>query len=253
MATLPDTDASVSRDSLLGGRVTLFQPRHGYRVAIDPVMLAAAVPAQAGDRVLDLGCGSGAAALALAARVAGVAIVGLELEPALVRLARRSAQASGLADRVDFVIGDLLEPPAVAAPGGFDHVMANPPYLAAGRGNEPTEAGKRAATVEGRAALSHWLAMALAMAKPGGTVTVVHRFDRSGEVIKGLAAGAGGVAVFPLWPLEAGRDAKRAIVQATKGAKGPTRTAAGMVLHRADGGYTPAAEAVLREARALTI
>jgi tRNA1(Val) A37 N6-methylase TrmN6 len=250
---LPDADASVSRDSLLGGRVTLFQPRRGYRVAIDPVLLAAAVPANAGERVLDLGCGSGAAALALAARVAGVAVVGLELEPALVRLARRSADASGLADRVDFVMGDLLEPPAGVAPGGFDHVMSNPPYLAAGHGNVPADVGRRVAIVEGVATLSHWLAAALEMAKPGGTVTVVHRFDRRGEVTKGISAGAGGAVVFPLWPLAAGRDAKRVIVQATKGAKGPARTAAGMVLHRADGGYTAAAEAVLREAGALKL
>lgn len=250
---MPETDSGISKDSLLGGRVTLFQPRRGYRVAIDPVMLAAAVPAKTGDRVLDLGCGTGAASLALAARIPGVAVVGLELEPALARLARNSAEASALADRVDFIIGDLLEPPAGVAAASFDHVMANPPYLAAGDGNLPPDPAKRAATVEGRAALAHWLASALMMVKPGGTVTVIHRFDRRGEVTKGLAEGAGGVVVFPLWPLKAGDDAKRVIVQATRGGNGAARTAAGMVLHTADGGYTAAAEAVLREGRALVL
>ena len=250
---MPEADPDISKDSLLGGRVTLLQLRQGYRVAIDPVLLAAAVPAKAGDRVLDLGCGTGAAALSLAARVPGVAVIGLELEPALIRLARGSAEASALADRVDFIMGDLLEPPAGISPGAFDHVMANPPYLAADQGRMPVEPGKRTATVEGRAVLANWLAAALAMVKAGGTITVVHRFDRRGEVTKGLSDGAGGQVVYPLWPLKAGRDAKRVIVQATKGGEGAARTAAGMVLHRADGGYTAEAEAVLRRARALAL
>ncbi|MBF0393554.1 MAG: methyltransferase, partial [Alphaproteobacteria bacterium] len=56
-------------DTLLDGRVRLRQPTHGYRAAIDPVFLAAAVPAGAGQRVLDAGCGAGAALLCLCARV----------------------------------------------------------------------------------------------------------------------------------------------------------------------------------------
>lgn len=250
---MPEVDSGTSRDSLLGGRVTLLQPRQGYRAAIDPVLLAAAVPAKSGDRVLDVGSGSGAAALALAARVVGARVVGLDAERAMVRLAERSATASRLADRVEFVAGDLLSPPQALRPASFDHVMANPPYAPAGRGNAPAEAGKRAATVEGRTTLADWLKFAIAMVRPGGTVTVIHRFDRRGEVTAGLAVGAGGAAVFPLWPKRQGQGAKRVIVQATKGAAGATRTAAGMVLHRADGGYTDEAEAVLREARALKL
>jgi len=250
---LPEADSGISRDSLLGGRVTLLQPRQGYRAAIDPVLLAAAVPAKSGDRVLDVGSGSGAAALALAARVADARVVGLDAERAMVRLAERSAAASHLADRVEFVAGDLLSPPPALRPAGFDHVMANPPYTPAGHGNTPVEAGKRVATVEGRATLADWLAFAVAMVRPGGTVTVIHRFDRRGEVTAGLADGAGGTVVFPLWPKRQGQGAKRVIVQATKGTAGATRTAAGLVLHRSDGGYTAEAEAVLRGAQALKL
>ncbi len=52
---------AVAEDALLGGRGRLVQPAEGYRAAIDPVFLAAAVPAAAGEAVLDAGAGAGAA------------------------------------------------------------------------------------------------------------------------------------------------------------------------------------------------
>ena len=80
---------------LLDGRVRYVQPRHGFRSGIEPVLLAAAVPARAGDRVLEGGSGAGAALLCLAARVPGVRGLGIEQDPALVTLAKRNAAANG--------------------------------------------------------------------------------------------------------------------------------------------------------------
>ena len=77
MASAEGAALHYSEDSLLGGRVRLRQPAAGYRVAIDPVLLAAAVPASAGERALDVGAGSAAAALCLGVRVAGVHVTGL--------------------------------------------------------------------------------------------------------------------------------------------------------------------------------
>ena len=249
----PETDPGTSPDTLLDGRVTIYQPAAGYRAAIDPVLLAAAVPAAAGETVLDVGSGTGAAVLSLAARLAGVRVTGLETAPDLIRLAGMSAEESGLARRVLFIEGDLLSPPGGMVPGGFDHVMANPPYLAEGSGNPPPGAAKRRATVEGDAKLGDWLRFALEMVRDGGTVTVIHRYDRRDEVTAGLKEGAGGVVVFPLWRRERGGEAKRVIVQARKGATQEARTASGLVLHDAGGGYTPEADAVLRNACALTL
>jgi tRNA1(Val) A37 N6-methylase TrmN6 len=90
----------LTEDSLLGGRLRFNQPAEGYRVAIDSVLLAAALPARAGDLVLDVGAGSGAAALCLAARVEGCRVVGLELRRPLARLANDNARLNGLEDRV---------------------------------------------------------------------------------------------------------------------------------------------------------
>ncbi len=260
-------DTATSWDTLLGGRVKILQPARGYRTAIDPVLLAAAVPAEPEDSVLDAGSGTGAAALSLAARVEGVRVTGLELQPDLAAMARESARASGLAEQVTFAEGDLLTPPKGFPTGGFDHVMANPPYLAAGSGNPPPDPAKRRATVEGAAALGDWLRFLVSMARDGGTITVIHRFDRADEVTHGLSKGAGGTVVFPLWAkkqearsgISRDRDknkhaaAKRVIVRARKGEKGETRISEGLVLHQDGGAYTPEAEAVLRDGGALAL
>jgi tRNA1(Val) A37 N6-methylase TrmN6 len=72
-ASAPEFKPGETReDRLLGGRVRLLQPLKGYRAATDPVLLAAAVAARPGQRVLDLGCGAGAAVFCLAARVPGL-------------------------------------------------------------------------------------------------------------------------------------------------------------------------------------
>lgn len=241
-----------TEDGLLGGRLRLLQPRSGFRAAIDPVFLQAFVPAAAGERVLDLGTGSGAAALALAARVPGVGVVGLDKQAGLVALARRSAALNGLDERVAFEAGDVLAPPFPAA--SFDHVMANPPYLPAGRGNPSPDPGRHAASVEDAAGLADWIAAAVRLAKPGASVTFVHRFDRARETAAGLAAaGAGDGLVVPLWPFKHEEGAKRALIQGRKGAHGPGRTLPGVVLHTLEGGYTAAADAILRRGEALRI
>ena len=145
-------------DSVLGGRVTLHQPAVGYRVAIDPILLAAACQAEPGDRVVDLGCGVGTAALCLARRVADVHCTGVDLQPDLANLASRNAQENGLADRVSFIAGDILDRtlPIYARPA--DHVIVNPPYLKRGAATPSENPIKAAANIEGDGSLAYWRA-----------------------------------------------------------------------------------------------
>tara|TARA_B100000029_G_scaffold496718_1_gene563384 strand:+ start:798 stop:1586 length:789 start_codon:yes stop_codon:yes gene_type:complete len=253
----PDPDGGsdagpVTEGTLFGGRLRLCQPADGYRVAVDPVLLAAAIPATAGDRVLDAGSGVGAAALCLAHRLPGCRVEGIEIQPSLTALAVENAESNGVTETVRFTEGDIGASPANLEPGAFDHVMTNPPYLRADESRSPRSSSKAIATVEQELDLDAWLGNCIRMTRPRGTVTVIHRADRLDDVIRALSVECGALVVFPLWP-KAGEDAKRMIVRATVGRETPLRLAPGLVLHDENGDYTREAEAILRDAAALEL
>jgi tRNA1(Val) A37 N6-methylase TrmN6 len=243
---------NLTEDRLLGGRVRLRQPASGYRVAIDPVFLAAAVPAAPHQTILDVGCGAGAAMLCLAARVPQSRIVGLEMQRDLVRLAGDNAILNCMEARVSAMLGDLLHAPPRLSPGGYDHVMANPPYLERGRASTALSSDKTEATIEGEADLAAWVRFALAMVRPKGSVTFIHRADRIDALLGEIAGRAGEVVVYPLWP-GPGKPAVRILVRARKQSAAPAQLAPGLVLHKPDGQLTLAAEGVLREGRGLDL
>lgn len=245
MSGAPAGEPQFTEDHLLGGRVCLRQPAEGYRVAIDPVFLAAAVPAEPHHSVLDVGCGSGAAMLCLAARVPSCRVIGIDLQRDLVRLAGDNIIRNGMEGRLSVMLGDLLQPPPRLAFGAFDHVMANPPFHERARVSLPPGAGRAAATTEGEADLAAWVRFALAMVRAKGSVTFIHRADRLDALLGQIAGRAGEVVIFPLWA-GAGKAASRVIVRARKQLAAPARLASGLVLHEADGRFTAPAEAVLR-------
>lgn len=242
----------LTEDRLLGGRVRLFQPETGYRVAIDAVFLAAAVHAKPGESVLDVGAGVGAAALCLAVRIGGVLVTGMDADHPLVRLAARNADVNRVADRVRFFAGDLMSPPVRLSPASFDHVMANPPFVIEGTGTPSPDLGKAAATVEQGARLADWLRFCLRMVRPMGTVTLIHRADRLDAVLHELYGRLGEIVVVPLWPGGSGaKPAKRVIISGRRGSAAPLRLLPGVVLHQADGRFTAEAERVLRHGEAV--
>lgn len=228
-------------DRLLDGRLILRQPVKGYRAAIDPVLLAAAVRAAPGQRVLDAGCGTGAAALCLAARLPHATITGLEIQGAYAALALESVALNRMEERVRIVEGDLAHPPELGGP--FDTVMTNPPFGA--EGTPPPDTGLATAHMESHLGLAAWIKACLALCKPNGRLVVIHRADRLSGLLAAVSAGCGDIQVLPILP-KAGEPARRVIVDAGKGRRTPDTLRAGFVLHEGDGRYTAAADAVLR-------
>lgn len=222
-------DEDLTRDRFLDGRLMIMQPRHGYRAAMDPVLLAAACGAVPGQAVLELGCGAGVASLCLGWRVPDLRLTGLELQAAYADLARRNAAANGIALRV--LEGDLTRMPMPLRSESFDHVIANPPYFAPGGGTAARDAGRERAQREATP-LGEWLRHGLKRLAPGGWITLIQNADRLPELLAGLTAGAGEITVLPIAP-RVGRAAGRVLVRARKGARGPFRLLAPLVLHAA--------------------
>ena len=242
----PDT----SLDDFLGGKVRLEQPLSGYRIAMDTVMLAAAVPALPGDHVLEGGVGSGGAAICLAARCPGVTVTGIDIQQELIALARGNTARNNLADRVTIKEGDILD---LSGPQSqYDHVMINPPYLQEGAAMRPPSQTKGLAHMDSGADLNSWIRFAIHYVKQRGSITIVHRADRLDDIMARLRGRAGDIHICPLW-CRPGSEAKRVIVQARKGSNGPTRLLAGLALHGHEERYSKEAEAILRDGASLDL
>jgi tRNA1(Val) A37 N6-methylase TrmN6 len=249
------SDADLTHDAFLGGRLHLWQPRRGFRAGIDAILLAAAVPARAGDSVLELGCGAGAAALALLSRVDALRATGVELQPGYAALARRNAAETGLP--LEVVEADLTRLPRDLRARSFDHVLMNPPYFAHRTGTGSSDAGRDAA-LRGDTPLALWIDAALRRLLPGGRLTAIQRIERLPEMLTALDDRLGSVAVAPLLP-RAGRPPRLVLLSGRKGGRSPFRMTAPVVLHAGDRhqtdaeDYRPEIAAVLREGAALPL
>jgi tRNA1(Val) A37 N6-methylase TrmN6 len=239
-------------DDFLGGRLRLRQPRRGFRSGQDAVILAAAVPARPGESALELGCGAGAAIFCLGARVSGLRLAGLEVQPHYAALARDNAARNG--HPLEVIEGDVEAPPPALGARAFDHVLLNPPYFDRSVSTRARDAGRDLAH-GGEAPLSAWLALAARRLQPGGALTLIQRIARLPEALAGLPPTMGSAELLPL-ASRSGAMPTTFLLRARKGGRAPFKLRPSLTVHgeerQPDGkDFAAWAVAVLRDGAAL--
>lgn len=237
----------LTQDAFLGGRLHVWQPAQGYRAGVDPVLLAASVPAQEGQSVLDLGCGVGTAALCLGARVPGLSLLGVERQDRYATLARRNG--------LSVVTADLTTLPGDLRKRSFDHVIANPPYFNRASSVPAQDQGREIALGE-QTPLDIWVQVAAQRLRPKGYMHVILRADRLPMLLAAATGRLGSISVLPLAP-RVGRAAELVILRARKEGRAEFRLCAPVIMHsgaqheRDGDDYTPLISSVLRDGAAL--
>ena len=253
-------DIALSADDFLGGRISLLQPKKGHhRSGTDAVLLAACTPAKPGDLVVDLGSGVGAAGLCVAARVGGVRLLAVEIDPEIAAIAAANmarsqpylAQASVIC--CDVALRGEPRKEAGLVENLAEHVIANPPYYRPDKfQTSPNEARATAhmLTDEG---MEPWFRTAVSILKSKGTFTVVQRADELPTLLRLMEGRFGGISVQP-FSARQGEAAHRVVVQGKKQSRAPFRLLPAIALHDA-GSDTPGAqiEAVHRHGAAIDL
>ena len=251
MSDIPLTpDGKVSDytiEDYLGGKIRLNQLRHGYRAASDAVLLASVVKARKGQTVLDVGTGTGAVALCVAARLPDVSLTGIELQPELAACAVENVAFNAMADRISVVTADIRARRIDGVPtGSFDWVVTNPPYIT--EDQVSPDKTRDIAHRESDCPLPEWVCAALRYLKAGGSFAMINRADRLPEILSVMSGKLGGLKIIPVWTKQ-NRPAKRVIVIGRKGSKSPAVLDPGIVLNDENGNRTAIGEALMREGK----
>lgn len=234
-------------DAILGGRLSLLQPKNGHRAGHDAILLAAAAPKSM--LALDLGAGVGSAGLALLARKIAWQVTLVEIDPALAALASENAERNGFASAARIVRGDVTQ--SIALPmDAFDLVIMNPPFNDGASLQASPDAARARAHVGDGSMTERWILRAARHCKSGGTLTIIHRPEATLPILKSLEGRFGAIEIIPVFP-KPDASAIRLIVRAIKGRKTPTQMLPGITLNDQDGKPTEAAERILRDGASL--
>ncbi len=238
----------TTADRLLNGRMSLKQPSRGHRAGTDALLLADAARPLAKGAVADFGAGAGAAGIALAVLEPAItALTLVEIDPALSALSTQNLSLNALTGSRAVccdISASIAERERADLPrGAFGMVIMNPPFRSGARSRASPDASRALAHIMPDADLAGWVKAASHHLKAKGYLCVIHRADAVGVLLDALGKGFGAIRLRFVHP-RADAPALRLLLTAQKGSRAPLQILPPLILHEADGAFTPEAAAI---------
>ncbi len=222
--------------------------RNGYRIiqnpekfcfGMDAVLLSGFARAKKGDRVLDMGTGTGIIPILMEAKTEASHLTGLEIQPESADMAKRSVELNHLQDKIAIVQGDMKEAGTLFGAASFDVVTCNPPYMIGQHGIKNADAPKAIARHEILCTLEDVVSQAAKVLKPGGNFYMVHRPFRLAEIMVTLQK-------YRLEPKRmqlvypfVDKEPNMVLLEANRGGRPRMRVEKPLIVYREPGVYMP--------------
>jgi len=222
--------------------------RNGYRIIQDPdrfcfgmdaVLLSGFANAKKGDKVLDMGTGTGIIPILMEAKTDAEHLTGLEIQPESADMALRSVQLNDLQDKISIVTGDIKEAKDLFAKASFQVITSNPPYMIGQHGLVNPHSEKAIARHEVLCTLEDVIANAAALLVPGGHFYMVHRPFRLAEIMTTLVKYRLEPKRMQLVYPYIDKEPNMVLIEAARGGKSRLQVEKPLIVYEKPGVYTP--------------
>lgn len=175
-------------DDLHRNGFQIIQNKEKFCFGMDAVLLSGFAKVKEGEKVLDIGTGTGIIPILLAAKTPGQHFTGLEIQPESADMARRSMALNHLEEKISIVEGDVREADQLFSAASFDVITSNPPYMTGSHGLVNPDMPKAIARHEICCTLEDLVSQTEKLLRPGGRFFMVHRPFRLAEIMTVLTA-----------------------------------------------------------------
>lgn len=225
-------------DDLQRNHYKIIQDPERFCFGMDAVLLSGFARAKEGDRVLDLGTGTGIIPILMEAKTQASHFTGLEIQSESADMAARSVSLNRLEDKIEIVTGDIREAVSLFGAASFDVVTCNPPYITEHHGLTNPETPRAIARHELLCTLEDVISQTAKLLKPGGNFYMVHRPFRLVDIITLLRAyGVEPKRMKMVYPF-VDNEPNMVLIEANRGGKPQMRVEKPLIVYKEPGVYT---------------
>lgn len=233
----------LTRDHFLNGNVVIYQPKSGYRFSIDAVILAHMACPGSGETVLDLGTGCGVVSVMLAFRHPDLRLIGVEIQPALSKLARRNVEVNGMTERIHIIEKDMGQLSLADVDRQVDLVVTNPPYRKRSSGRIAADSQRAVARHELKTDLKTVLQAARRVLRRSGRLVIIYPTVRTVDLLSAMRAEGLEPKSLKMIHTDMSSSARLVVVSGVKDGRPGIVVEPPFFLYDEKGFYTPAADA----------